>query len=150
MSHQQDSTFLKNVLLSFRDIHRETRGILNNAALEKDITIVQLLLANIIKQQPGISPAAVTKEMRLGKSTISGIITRMSDAGYLNKQADPDDCRSYGLFLTSLGEKKVAETYDIYVNSLVPLLAIPTEELVQLLETHQKILAIIDEVKAND
>lgn len=150
MSQHQDSSYLKNVLLSFRDIHRETRGILNTAALEKNITIVQLLLANIVKQQPGISPAAVTKEMRLGKSTISGIITRMTEAGYLNKQVDPDDCRSYGLFLTSSGEKKVADTYDIYVNSLVPLLAIPKEELDKLLKTHQKILSIIDEVKAND
>lgn len=150
METEQDSLFLKEILVSFRDIHHETRSILNHAALKKDITIVQLLLANIVKQQPGISPISVTKEMRLGKSSISGIISRMVESKFLIKELDSNDSRSYKLYLTTLGEQKVAETYDIYVTSLLPLLKIPKEDLIHLLETHHKILTLIDEVKTND
>ncbi|QIL45758.1 MarR family transcriptional regulator [Vagococcus coleopterorum] len=146
---EKPEDYLREVLLSFRDIHQETRGILNTAALEKDITIVQLHVANIIKTHPGITSVEVAKEMRLGKSTISGIISRMIDGGHVLKTPSDQDARSYGLTLTESGKEKVKATYDIYLKYLLPILDVPREDLAQLLTIHQQILTIIDEVKAN-
>lgn len=150
MTTSNDSEFLKEVLLSFRTIHNKTRVVLNSETAKKDITIVQLLLAHIVKDTPGISPNEATKAMFLGKSTISGLVSRMIDSGYLKKEQDPVDSRSYGLYLTDSGQKKVAETYDVYIQTLLPILSLPREELNQLILTHKKIIGIIDEVTAHD
>ncbi|EAC3180762.1 hypothetical protein KQY60_000915 [Listeria monocytogenes] len=61
------------------------RNILNEAALTKNITIVQLLVANIIQNKSGISPAKIANEMHLGKSTASGIINCIVKNGFATK-----------------------------------------------------------------
>lgn len=147
---QENEDYLKTILLSFRDIHQETRTILNAAAKKKDITIVQLLVANIIKKRPNITLNHLAKEMRLGKSTVSGIVSRMVNSGYIVKEEDPEDRRNTLLTLTLSGKQKVSETYDIYLKNLLPLLEIEPEKLADLLATHQQILTILDEVKQHD
>lgn len=147
---QENEDYLKTILLSFRDIHQETRTILNAAAKKKDITIVQLLVANIIKKRPNITLNHLAKEMRLGKSTVSGIVSRMVNSGYIVKEEDPKDRRNTLLTLTLSGKQKVSETYDIYLKNLLPLLEIEPEKLADLLATHQQILTILDEVKQHD
>ncbi|WEG73627.1 MarR family winged helix-turn-helix transcriptional regulator [Vagococcus intermedius] len=146
----ENEDYLKTILLSFRDIHQETRTILNGAAMKKDITIVQLLVANIIKKNPQSTLNQVAKEMRLGKSTVSGIVSRMVNSGYILKEEDPSDRRNTLLSLSLSGEQKVSETYDIYLKNLLPILEIDPEKLADLLTTHQQILTILDEVKHHD
>ncbi|EDN7353793.1 MarR family transcriptional regulator [Listeria monocytogenes] len=125
------------------------RNILNEAALTKNITIVQLLVANIIHNKPGISPAKIANEMNLGKSTVSGIINRIVKNGFATKIQSAENRRSYGLHLTQLGKDKVNKTYDISVKHLMPLLDIPKADLDHLLNVHNQILQIIGEVKTN-
>lgn len=137
---------LKTVLLSFREIHQKTRHILNAAAMEKNITIVQLLIADIIKHSPGINSQDIAKEMRLAKSTVSGTVNRMITANFITTEADLQDKRSHKLYITDLGMKKIRATYDIYLENLASLLDIGPEKIETLLSIHHDLLTKIDEV----
>lgn len=137
---------LKTLLLSFREVHQKTRHILNAAAMEKEITIVQLLIADIIKHSPGIHSQDVAKEMKLAKSTVSGTINRMVTAGFITTTEHPQDKRCHQLYVTECGLKKIRETYDIYLENLSSLLDIGPEKMKTLLSIHDDLLTKIDEV----
>jgi DNA-binding MarR family transcriptional regulator len=65
-----------------------------------DLTNLQHLVLEGLWYREGMTAADLGKLLVLDKATLSGILDRMIDAGWIHKKRDPDDRRLYRLFTT--------------------------------------------------
>jgi DNA-binding MarR family transcriptional regulator len=64
------------------------------------LTNLQHLVLEGLWHQEGVTAADLGKLLVLDKATLSGILDRMIDAGWIRKERDPDDKRLFRLFTT--------------------------------------------------
>ncbi|CAG9203211.1 Transcriptional regulator, MarR family [Paraburkholderia sabiae] len=73
-----------------------------------DITSVQYAALEILQKTPGINQRQLGDELDVDRSTIADLTARMVRNGLIERSDDPDDKRSYVLFLTTAGKKQLA------------------------------------------
>ncbi len=64
------------------------------------LTPVQQLVLAGISSEEGISAGDLGKSLGLDPATLSGVLDRMSERGWIVKETDPDDKRLLRLYLT--------------------------------------------------
>lgn len=64
------------------------------------LTPVQQLVGAALFQEEGISAGDLGKKLLLDPATLSGILDRMVEGGWIVKEIDPDDKRLLKLYLT--------------------------------------------------
>lgn len=62
----------------------------------------------VLHQMPGVNQRQLGDELDLDRSTIADLVARMVRHELIERTDDPDDKRSYVLFLTSAGKKQFA------------------------------------------
>ena len=73
-----------------------------------DITSVQYAALEILQKTPGINQRQLGDELDVDRSTIADLTARLVRNGLVERSDDPDDKRSYVLFLTTAGKKQLA------------------------------------------
>ncbi len=66
--------------------------------------IQQLVLAGLCRDE-GVSAGDLGKKLTLDPATLSGILDRMAEKGWVDKQTDPDDKRLLRIYLTDEARK---------------------------------------------
>ncbi|WP_163653419.1 MarR family winged helix-turn-helix transcriptional regulator [Listeria sp. PSOL-1] len=140
---------VREVILSFREVQRKTHYFLAEEASRREITVMQLLALSTIKKEPHLTLGELAERMKLGKSTVSGIVDRLVKAGFLSRTRNDQNRRTLNLKLTEMGDQKATETYDLFFKRLDPILEIDEKELQNMLKTHHKILTILEREGAN-
>jgi MarR family transcriptional regulator, lower aerobic nicotinate degradation pathway regulator len=69
------------------------------------LTPVQQLVVAALWQDEGISAGDLGKKVRLDPATLSGILDRMAEAGWIVKETAPEDKRLLRIFLTERARK---------------------------------------------
>jgi DNA-binding MarR family transcriptional regulator len=69
------------------------------------LTIPQRLTLLLIGRHPGILASELADILCLHRGTVTGIVYRLEDAGYVRRTADPVDGRRTGLSLTAAGQR---------------------------------------------
>ena len=64
------------------------------------------------------TPTNLAKEMHVTKAAITKASGPLLERGLLDKQPDPEDCRSFKLVLSEAGEKAVADLGPEYLGNL--------------------------------
>lgn len=64
------------------------------------------------------TPTNLAKEMHVTKATITKASGPLLERGLLDKQPDPEDCRSFKLVLSEAGEKAVEDLGPEYLGNL--------------------------------
>ena len=64
------------------------------------------------------TPTNLAKEMRVTKAAITKASGPLLERGLLDKQPDPEDCRSFKLVLSEAGEKAVEDLGPEYLGNL--------------------------------
>jgi MarR family transcriptional regulator, temperature-dependent positive regulator of motility len=92
-----------------------------------DVTSVQYAAFVVLQQTPGINQRQLGDELDLDRSTIADLVARMARHGLIERSDDPDDKRSYILYLTAAGKKqfsalrpRVADLERILTAALTP------------------------------
>jgi DNA-binding MarR family transcriptional regulator len=67
------------------------------------VTGPQRLVLRIVGRYPGISAGEVSAILHLHPSTLTGILKRLVERGFLDRRTDPDDARRALLHLTAKG-----------------------------------------------
>ncbi len=67
------------------------------------------ILANL-RREPGLSQQQVAQRCFSAKSHISALLKTMEEAGWVRREAHPDDARAWRLFLTAAGETLAERT----------------------------------------
>lgn len=90
-------------------LHRANRAVLahvNGRALEMlGVSASQLSTLLYIAKHPGCSMTDVASVLDVAKSAASGMLRRMEAAGFLRREANPDDARGMRFSLTPRGEE---------------------------------------------
>ncbi|EUJ32856.1 MarR family transcriptional regulator [Listeria floridensis FSL S10-1187] len=139
-----DEKLVREVILSFREVSKKTHQFLSEEADKKNITSTQLMALSALKREPHLTLGELAERLKLSKSTTSGIVDRLVKAGFLMRSRVELNRRALNLELTELGEQKASETYDLFFERLSPILSIGKEELMSMLNTHRKIIELLE------
>jgi len=65
------------------------------------LTNLQYVILEMLWARPGASAAELGKELTIDKATLSGVLERMAEAGWLERRPDPDDGRMTRLYASN-------------------------------------------------
>ena len=111
-----------NMIENMTGIRLFSRSLIPRATKEHEISSQHLdLLCHLIINNDGMTPLKLSKVMGVSKTIISRLIDGLSKSGYVIKKQDDNDKRSYDVFITELGEKKVDEILKFYLGPIYDL-----------------------------
>ena len=87
-----------------------------------DLTNLQHLVLEGLWYRQGVTASDLGKLLVLDKATLSGILDRMIDAGWILKKRDPDDKRLFRVFTTEKADKAKQELIDLRIRANEELL----------------------------
>lgn len=88
-----------------------------------DLTNLQHLVLEGLWYQQGVTAAEMGKLLILDKATLSGILERMLESGWIRKERDPRDGRVYRIFTTEKADQAKKELIDLRVQANEEFLA---------------------------
>jgi MarR family transcriptional regulator, organic hydroperoxide resistance regulator len=72
---------------------------------EHGLTPSQFFVLSILASEPGISQQELSQRLSVTKGNISGMIERLEGAGFVIREADPQDRRTYRVYATDAGHR---------------------------------------------
>ncbi len=78
--------------------NQKAHGLLKKKLIPYGLTNMQHLILEGLWYQEGATAAELSKLLILDKATLSGIIDRLDDAGWIEKRLDKNDKRSFRLY----------------------------------------------------
>lgn len=94
-------------------IKRKKGGITSTQELD--------ILSRIILSEKLLTPLELTAMTGLSKSAVSRLIEHLERGGFLSKQYNSNDRRSYSLLITKKGNQEMKETYQHYLAPIYKL-----------------------------
>jgi DNA-binding MarR family transcriptional regulator len=86
--------------------------IFQEATAAFDVSTVQYGALQVIEHQPGIDQVTLAQATDTDRTTIVRVVDRLSEAGLISKQSNPDDRRSNRLRITAAGARLVRDVYE--------------------------------------
>jgi DNA-binding MarR family transcriptional regulator len=108
--------------------HQKAHGRFKAMLRPYDLTNLQHLVLEGLWYRQGVSAADLGKLLVLDKATLSGILDRMIDAGWIRKERHPDDKRLYRLFTTEKADNAKQDLVDLRIKANEELLGGFSEE----------------------
>lgn len=97
----------KDMIEKMQEIKLFSRTIIHRTTKEYEIPAQHLeLLSQLLIHEEGLTPMSLSKIMGLNKTIISRLINSLNNDGYIEKNKDSIDKRSYFVSITELGKKK--------------------------------------------
>jgi DNA-binding MarR family transcriptional regulator len=88
-----------------------------------NLTPQQWTILNVIVKCGPMTSAALARKMIVSKQNMTGMVSRMRDAGYLTRYDDPSDLRSVRVALTRKGRSTVEKLKPAYERWYAQLVA---------------------------
>lgn len=113
------------------NISKRLKHDLNQALIEKGITVQQWAVIQQIYQRKQVTATELVQLLDMDKPTASGIVQRLEKKGLLAKSNNPSDKRSFLLSLTATGKEILKESQNIsdsIVEKHISVLSIQEQE----------------------
>jgi DNA-binding MarR family transcriptional regulator len=112
ISHMNKKVHMRNKMTDPRIFHllQRAHSALFRAAdrrLQADtgLTAAQYAVLLVLSQCDGQPITAIADELRMGKSSLTGLVDRMSARGLVRREVDADDARVQRVFIAAKGQK---------------------------------------------
>jgi len=112
--------------------YQKAHGDLKKDLKPFKLTNIQHLVLEALWYQEGFTAAELGKFLVLDKATLSGVLDRLAEAGWIRKEADPDDGRVVRLY--------TAEKADEMKNELITLRRAANEKLLSVFKPEEQVL----------
>jgi len=89
--------------------YQKAHGLFKEALKPYGLTNLQHLVLEGLWYQEGQTAAELGKLLVMDKATLSGVLERLSDAGWIDKRPDPDDRRVMHLFPSNRADAQKTE-----------------------------------------
>ncbi len=106
---------------------KEHRGRVSNAFSELGIHVGQDMVLLCLWKEDGLTPSELASRLKVEPGTVSKVLSRMEKADLVTRRSDPEDARSYKVYLTERGralrepvESRWQEVEDRTVEELSP------------------------------
>ena len=103
--------------------YQKAHGQFKSMLRPYDLTNLQHLVLEGLWYQQGMTAADLGKLLILDKATLSGILDRMIESGWVRKERDPGDGRVFRIFTTDKADKVKSELIELRVKANDELLA---------------------------
>ncbi|MEG6587736.1 MarR family winged helix-turn-helix transcriptional regulator [Paenibacillus barengoltzii] len=138
---------MHEIVESFREVKKAFYQLLSKQAEPFGITGIQFMALKRIHQHPHIGVTELAEQMRLGNSTVSGVIDRLVKAGLVERGRVDSDRRNVFLEITDKGMEVYRKTDFEYTRAFSAVLEAAGEDIDQMLQTHRKIIASLEKVR---
>lgn len=91
------------IAMLIREIYSKTTNIVADRLKEYPLTHQQIIIIKLIGHSRELTISDICTEMSLTKGTVSGIVSRLEEAGYIEKFKKDDDKRNTYLKLSEKG-----------------------------------------------
>jgi DNA-binding MarR family transcriptional regulator len=85
-------------------LHHGLQATSKRMAVQLGVTGPQRLVIRLVGRRPGISAGELADLLRVHPSTLTGVLRRLEERGFLGRKADPEDRRRAVLTLTAAGK----------------------------------------------
>jgi len=109
---------------AYQKAHSQFKGMLR----PYELTNLQHLVLEGLWHQEGVTAAELGKLLVLDKATLSGILDRMIESGWIRKARDPEDGRVFRIFTTEKAAKAKEELIGLRIKANEELLSGFTRE----------------------
>lgn len=136
------------IAMLIKEIYGSTIGIVSDNLRECGLTHQQITVIKLIAHGKKVTVSDLCKKMSLSKGTVSGIVKRLEEAGYVQKLRSNEDKRVTYIIFTDRGMEYAKEFKDTMNNSFNKIVEKLTEdEIVELKNNLLKIKRIIKSTK---
>jgi DNA-binding MarR family transcriptional regulator len=103
------------------------------ALLEVDLTIQQLKVVLLLVRMGSMTAGQISRELRVGLSTVTGLVDRLAEQGLVSRGEDPNDRRATRVVPTAAAQAVADRLSSYHRSSMLRVLEhVPTELLVSL------------------
>jgi DNA-binding MarR family transcriptional regulator len=88
--------------------YQKSQHLLKGKLRPYGLTSVQALILEALWEDQGLTAGEIGKRLSLDNATVSGVLDRLVDAGWIIKRTDPEDKRVLRIFLSSKALKMEA------------------------------------------
>ncbi len=103
--------------------YQKAHGRFKSLLKPYELTNLQHLVLEGLWYQQGMTAAELGKLLVLDKATLSGVLDRLLDSGWIEKERDPDDGRVFRLSTTPKAEALKEELIDLRIKANEELLS---------------------------
>lgn len=105
------------IAMLIKEIYADTVGIVSCNLKDCGLTHQQITVIKIVAHEKKVTVSELCEKMSLSKGTVSGIVTRLEDAGYVQKLRSEEDKRVTYIVFTDKGKAFAKEYKDTMNNS---------------------------------
>lgn len=138
---------MHEIVESFREVKRAFYQLLSKQAEPFGITGIQFMALKRIQDNPQIGVTELADQMRMGNSTVSGVIDRLVKAGLVVRARLDSDRRSVALQITDKGIEVYQLTDLEYTKAITTVLESSGRDIDHMLQTHHKIIESLEKVR---
>lgn len=134
------------ILESFAEIHRAIYKLVKKDADSLGITVVQLKALYKLSANPDIGLGDLAEKLRLTNSTVSGVIDRLVQNGFVERTVPPENRRVISIHLTQKGNdilEKLFSSESLLIKKMRDVIDLPEEEKKNLIRLHELVLSKI-------
>lgn len=91
------------IAMLIKEIYASTMGIVSNSLRDSGLTNQQIMVIKLIAHNKRVNISQLCEEMSLAKGTVSGIVARLENAGYIKKIKYENDKRNTYVIFSDKG-----------------------------------------------
>jgi DNA-binding MarR family transcriptional regulator len=112
--------------------YQKAHGNLKKRLHPYGLTPIQNLILEALREEDGLSAGDIGKRLVLDNATLSGVLERLAERGWIEKQTDPNDKRLLRIYLTNKAKALQSELGEERDNA--------NEEILRTLSVEEKVL----------
>ncbi len=85
--------------------YQKAHGSLKKCLAEYGLTPIQVLVIEALRDEEGVSAGELGKKLVLDSATLSGVLERLAEKGWIVKETDEGDRRSLRIYLGDLARE---------------------------------------------
>lgn len=136
------------IAMLIKEIYANTMGIVSENLKESGFTNQQVMVIKLIAHNGQVTISKLCDEMFLAKGTVSGIVKRLEEAGYVRKIKNEDDKRNTYVAFSDKGVEFANKFRSDINKSFDEVFRNFTEE--EIIEVKSNLLKLRNKIKGND
>ena len=102
-------SYLDNIVFLLAKGHQRAQGVLKGHLNAFGLTPMQCLFMESLWDEDGLSVGDIGRRISLDTATLAGVLDRMVTAGWVRREADPDDGRVPRVYLTDKAKGAISD-----------------------------------------
>lgn len=103
------TSYSDNIVFLIAKAHQRAQGVLKGYLQAFGLTPMQCLFMESLWDEDGLSVGEIGRRIALDTATLAGILDRLSNAGWVRREADPDDGRVARVYLTQKAQAAISD-----------------------------------------